>query len=242
MIDMDRDGSKDLELAVTNEMNYMLLNTNMNENEFLDYVQESLKPVKRFFSNYECAIMEVKTKFDVLNTQFSLKYDDNPIESIESRVKTYDSIMRKVARKKIRPTLKSIAENIDDIAGVRVICSFIDDIYVLADTFLQQDDITLLERVDYIKQPKDSGYRSLHLIVSVPIFLENGKRNVKVEVQFRTIAMDFWASLEHKMRYKKDLPEDLSAKLEKELSDTARKSAELDYRMQTIRNMLVGRN
>ncbi len=200
--------------------------------------QESLD---RFFAIYKCAILEVKTKFDVLNTMYSLKYDDNPIESIESRVKSYDSIVRKMERKGIEPTLKAIATNVDDIAGVRVICSFIDDIYVLADTLVQQDDITLLERVDYIKKPKESGYRSLHLIISIPVFLENSKRNVKVEVQFRTIAMDFWATLEHKIRYKKDLPENISERLAIELSDTANKSAELDSRMQTIHNLLVGR-
>ncbi len=197
--------------------------------------------LERFFAIYQCAILEVKTKFDVLNTMFSLKYDDNPIESIETRIKSHDSIVRKIERKGIEPSLKSIATNIDDIAGVRVICSFIDDIYVLADYLLQQDDITLLERVDYIKNPKESGYRSLHLIISIPIFLENSKRNVKVEVQFRTIAMDFWATLEHKIRYKKDLPDNVSQRLAIELNDTATKSAELDARMQTIHNLLVGR-
>ncbi len=204
-------------------------------------IQADPHALAQFLAIYKCAILEVKTKFDVLDTQFSLKYDTNPIESIETRVKSYESIMRKVRKKGIPCDFKSIAARIDDIAGVRVICSFVDDIYLLADYFLQQDDITLLERVDYIKSPKEGGYRSLHLIVSVPIFLDTGKRNVKVEVQLRTIAMDFWASLEHKMRYKKDLPESVLNRLEKELSDTAAKSAELDNRMQTIRNLLVGR-
>ncbi len=201
----------------------------------------SKESLDRFFAIYQCAILEVKTKFDVLNTMFSLKYDDNPIESIETRVKSYDSIVRKMERKGIEPTLGAIATSIDDIAGVRVICSFIDDIYILADYLLQQDDITLLERVDYIKNPKESGYRSLHLIISIPIFIENAKRKVKVEVQFRTIAMDFWATLEHKIRYKKDLPENISQRLAIELSDTANKSAELDNRMQAIHNLLLGR-
>ena len=146
--------------------------------------------------------MEVETKFKVLNQEYSLEYDRNPIEGIKTRVKSYDSILRKIRRKNIPMTLEGIEENIRDIAGVRVICSFPDDIYELAESFLRQDDITLVERKDYIKNPKESGYRSLHLIVQVPIFLQNTKKLVYVEVQFRTIAMDFWASLEHKIAYK----------------------------------------
>ena len=156
-------------------------------------------------SYYECAIMEVETKFRVLNHELSLEYDNNPIESIKTRVKSYDSILKKIRRKNIPLNLRAIEDNLKDIAGVRVICSFPDDIYKLAESFLKQDDITLIERKDYIKNPKPSGYRSLHLIVQVPIFLQNEKKMVNVEVQFRTIAMDFWASLDHKMRYKKEL-------------------------------------
>ena len=215
---------------------------NMNEEMFLDMLEESLAPVDQFFANYNCAIMEVETKFKVLNEQFSLKYDGNPIESIHSRVKDYDSIIRKVIRKNIPRDLDSIEENINDIAGVRVVCSFVDDIYRLADCLLQQDDITLIRRKDYIKNPKPSGYRSLHLIVRVPIFLENEKKMVKVEVQLRTIAMDFWASLEHKMRYKKNIQPELLEKLSKELTDCADMSASLDSRMQNIRNVLNSSN
>ena len=136
-------------------------------------------------------------------------------------------------------TLESIEKNITDIAGVRVICSFPADIYEVADSFLRQDDITLLERKDYIQNPKPSGYRSLHLIVQVPIFLQDEKKPVTVEVQFRTIAMDFWASLEHKMRYKKNIPENHVKYLQDELYDCARQSAELDNRMQNIRNLIA---
>ena len=131
-----------------------------------------------------------------------------------------------------------IEENLKDIAGVRVICSFPDDIYKLAESFLKQDDITLIERKDYIKNPKPSGYRSLHLIVQVPIFLQNEKKMVNVDVQFRTIAMDFWASLEHKMRYKKDIPESQVKFLQEELYDCAEQSAKLDERMQGIRDVI----
>lgn len=212
---------------------------NFNEEKLLDLVQEHIIPVEQFFANYNCAIMEIETKFKVLNEQFSLKYDGNPIESIKTRVKDYDSILRKLIRKKLPKTLESIEENINDVAGVRVICSFVDDIYRLANCLLQQDDITLISKKDYIKSPKPSGYRSLHLIVSVPIFLENEKKDVKVEVQLRTIAMDFWASLEHKMKYKKSISPEKLEMLTKELIECAEESAVLDSRMQRVRNYLL---
>ena len=177
-------------------------------NEFLNFMQQNKKPFDLLMSYYECAIMEIETKFRVLNHELSLEYDNNPIESIKTRVKSYDSILKKIRRKNIPLNLQAIEENLKDIAGVRVICSFPDDIYKLAESFLKQDDITLIERKDYIKNPKPSGYRSLHLIVQVPIFLQNEKKMVNVEVQFRTIAMDFWASLDHKMRYKKELSDE----------------------------------
>ena len=206
--------------------------------EFLDFVNKNMKPIEKQMSYYQCAIMEVETKFKVLNEQYSLEYDRNPIEGIKTRVKSYDSILRKIRRKNIPMTLKGIEENIRDIAGVRVICSFPDDIYELAESFLRQDDITLIERKDYIKNPKESGYRSLHLIVQVPIFLQNTKKLVYVEVQFRTIAMDFWASLEHRLRYKKDLDAELSTMLAAELKDCAETSASLDKRMGAVKNTI----
>lgn len=212
---------------------------NITEEQFLDVIQESIAPVEKFFANYICAIMEIETKFKVLNEQFSLKYDGNPIESISSRVKDYDSIIRKIIRKNLPRNLESIEENINDIAGVRVVCSFVEDIYRLADCLLQQDDITLIRKKDYIKNPKPTGYRSLHLIVSVPIFLENEKKLVKVEVQLRTMAMDFWASLEHKLRYKKNLSPEKLEMLSNELADCADVSASLDSRMQNVRNLLL---
>lgn len=155
--------------------------------EFLNFMQQNKKPFDLLMSYYECAIMEIETKFRVLNHELSLEYDNNPIESIKTRVKSYDSILKKIRRKNIPLNLQAIEENLKDIAGVRVICSFPDDIYKLAESFLKQDDITLIERKDYIKNPKPSGYRSLHLIVQVPIFLQNEKKMVNVEVQFRTI-------------------------------------------------------
>lgn len=212
---------------------------NLLSDEFLNFVQENRKPFNLLMSYYECAIMEIETKFKVLNHELSLEYDANPIESIKTRVKSYDSILKKIRRKNIALNLDSIEENLRDIAGVRVICSFPDDIYKLAESFLKQDDITLIERKDYIKNPKPSGYRSLHLIVQVPIFLQNEKKMVNVEVQFRTIAMDFWASLDHKMRYKKELSNEEVEILQEELYDCAKQSAALDERMQRIRNRIT---
>jgi len=207
--------------------------------EFLNFMQQNKKPFDLLMSYYECAIMEIETKFRVLNHELSLEYDNNPIESIKTRVKSYDSILKKIRRKNIPLNLQAIEENLKDIAGVRVICSFPDDIYKLAESFLKQDDITLIERKDYIKNPKPSGYRSLHLIVQVPIFLQNEKKMVNVEVQFRTIAMDFWASLDHKMRYKKELSDEEVEILQEELYDCARQSAVLDERMQGIRDRIT---
>jgi putative GTP pyrophosphokinase len=207
--------------------------------EFLEMLEKNKKPMDLLMSYYKCAIMEIETKFKVLNQEYSLQYDKNPIESIKTRVKSYDSLLRKIRRKNIPLTLDSIEKNINDIAGVRVICSFPDDIYEIAESFLNQDDITLIEEKDYIKNPKPSGYRSLHLIVQVPIFLQNTKKFVTVEVQLRTIAMDFWASLEHKMRYKKNIAPDQIKFLQDELSDCAKQSAALDERMQNIRNVII---
>lgn len=207
--------------------------------KMLELVRENVLPIQRSFANYRCAIMEIETKFRVLNEEFSLVYDGNPIESIKSRVKSTNSIIRKIIRKKIPLTIEDLEENLQDIAGVRVICSFIDDIYKLADCLLSQDDIVLIKIKDYIKNPKPSGYRSLHLIVAVPIFLENEKKMVKVEVQLRTIAMDFWASLEHKMRYNKNIRPEVLEELSKELNECAKESAELDFRMQAVKNKFL---
>ena len=154
---------------------------------------------------YKCALMEIETKFRVLNEEFSLEHDRNPIESIKTRLKSVDSIVEKMHRRNIPFSTEAIEENLFDIAGIRIVCSFREDIYFLADCLLKQDDVTLIEKKDYITNPKSNGYRSLHLIVETPIFLKNNKKMMKVEVQLRTIAMDFWASLEHKLKYKKDV-------------------------------------
>ena len=212
---------------------------NLLSDEFIEFVQKNKKPFDTLMSYYQCAIMEVETKFKVLSEEYSLEYDRNPIENIKSRVKSFDSLLKKIRRKNIPLTMTSIEENIQDIAGVRVICSFPDDIYRLADCLLSQDDIILLEKKDYIKNPKPSGYRSLHLIIQTPIFLQEGKRMVTVEVQLRTIAMDFWARLEHKLRDKKNISEEQSVFLAEEMSQCAEISASLDERMQKVKDMLI---
>jgi putative GTP pyrophosphokinase len=215
------------------------IRTNLMSDEFLNFMQENQRPWQQMMTYYKCAIMEVETKFRVLNEQFSLQYDRNPIESIKSRIKSTDSIVRKVRNKDIPITIDAIQENIRDIAGIRIVCSFHDDIYRLAECLLQQDDIFLVEKKDYICNPKPSGYRSLHLIVQVPIFLENEKRMMYVEIQLRTIAMDFWASLEHKLRYKKNIPSEQMEELSNRLYECAKKSADLDCEMMDIRKCIA---
>ena len=160
-----------------------------------DIVQKHAKPYKELMAYYRCAMMEVSAKFNVLNEELSLQYDRNPIETIKTRLKSPESIVEKLNRKGLPITVESIEENLNDVAGVRVICSYTSDIYMLSDAFIRQDDITLIQRKDYIQNPKPNGYRSLHLIVEIPIFLHDEKRMMKVEVQFRTISMDCWASL-----------------------------------------------
>lgn len=212
------------------------------DDNIIDMFQHNIRPINQLMSYYRCAIMEVETKFKVLDEQFSLQYDRNPIETIKSRLKSPEGIVKKIKRKDFPFSVKSIEENINDIAGVRVICSFPEDIYLLAEYLLQQDDVKLIEVKDYIKNPKPNGYRSLHLIIEVPIFLANEKKNMKVEVQLRTIAMDFWASLEHKLSYKKDIPEEKADILSKELFECAEISADLDSRMEKIRNSILKNN
>ncbi|HBI64725.1 MAG TPA: GTP pyrophosphokinase, partial [Clostridiales bacterium] len=159
----------------------------------LEAVFSAAEPFQRLMSYYRCAIMEVETKFRVLDVQLALEGENNPIETIKTRLKKPESILAKLQRRNLPLSLESIEQNLFDIAGVRVICSFPEDIYKLADSFIRQDDVTLIERKDYIQTPKPNGYRSLHLIVETPIFLQQEKRMMKVEVQLRTIAMDFWA-------------------------------------------------
>ena len=191
-------------------------------------------------NKYKCAIMEVETKLNVLDAEFSLNYDRNPFESIETRLKSPASILEKLKRRGFEPTLENIEKNLFDVAGVRVVCAFQEDIYRLAELLTGQDDIRLLRTKDYIQHPKENGYRSLHLILEIPIFLADGKEYMKVEVQFRTIAMDFWASVDHRLRYKKEIDDE--CEIQKKLKRCATVISQLDQEMQDIRNMIEKSN
>ncbi|GAA1144938.1 GTP pyrophosphokinase family protein [Microbacterium natoriense] len=188
---------------------------------------------QRFLREYEFGMREVETKISILRDEFTHDHAYNPIEHVKSRVKSPDSIVEKIARKGIEePDFDRIREEITDIAGVRVTCSFIADVYRLFDLLTAQDDITVRIVKDYIKNPKPNGYKSLHAILEVPVFLSTGALSVPVEVQFRTIAMDFWASLEHKIYYK--FSNQVPSHLVDSLTDAADAAAELDSRMERL--------
>lgn len=212
--------------AVAPNMQYII------ESGAADKVLEKTQPFIELMMMYQCALREVRTKFEVLNDEFSVRYNRNPVESIKTRIKTPISIIDKLKRHSLPYSLQSIRDNISDVAGVRIICSFPDDIYELSKMFLKQDDIKLITMKDYIRNPKPNGYRSLHLIVEIPIFLTDRTEHMRVEVQFRTIAMDFWASLEHKLRYKKSIND--TGNISSELRECAEQIAALDVKMQDI--------
>lgn len=199
-------------------------------------ILENVNSLLRMEQLYEAGIKEIRTKLEILDSEFKVKYDHNPIHHIESRLKKPESIIKKAIDKDVTLTEKEIMRHIHDIAGIRVLCNYIDDVYVVAQLLINQDDIKLIKIKDYIQNPKDNGYRSLHLVLEVPIFLAEGVQPIHVEVQLRTIAMDFWASLEHKLKYKTDnnVPEDIK----KELIQCAMSISELDYKMQSIHNRL----
>ncbi|MGP6204545.1 GTP pyrophosphokinase [Microbacterium sp. F2] len=204
----------------------------------LSQLRAARDEVQRFLLPYQFGLKEIETKVEILRDEFLQLHDYNPIEHISSRVKSADSLVAKVGRKGIDGDFDSIREHITDIAGVRVTCSFVADTYRLFDLLTQQDDIEVYSVKDYIADPKPNGYKSLHAIVRVPVFLSTGRVDVPVEVQFRTIAMDFWASLEHKIYYKfeRQVPESLLA----ELKDAAASAAELDERMQRLHRQVHG--
>ncbi|MBR5798847.1 MAG: GTP pyrophosphokinase family protein [Lachnospiraceae bacterium] len=199
----------------------------------MEWIARRGAEIERLMAYYRCAMMEIETKFKVLDQEYSLQHDRNPINDIKTRLKRMASIKEKLERKGLPFTMEAIEENLNDVAGIRVVCSFADDVYTLADALLKQDDITLIKKKDYIKAPKKSGYRSLHLVVAVPIFLENEKRPMKVEIQLRTIAMDCWASLEHQLKYKKDRT--FTKAMESELLLCAELSTQLDEKMDSLR-------
>lgn len=198
--------------------------------------EENIQPYNELMAYYKCAMMEVETKFRVLNEEFSLQYDRNPISAIKTRLKSTKSIVDKLYRYDVPITPQSVEDNLNDVAGVRVVCSFEKDVYLLAEALLSQDDITLISKKDYIANPKDNGYRSLHLIVAVPIYLVNEKRIMRVEIQLRTIAMDSWATLEHQLRYKKNF--EFTEEMAEELYICSKLSADLDHKMDKLRKLL----
>ncbi|HCD69044.1 MAG TPA: GTP pyrophosphokinase [Ruminococcaceae bacterium] len=181
---------------------------------------------------YDSAIREVKTKLEILDSEFRTKYSYNPIHHIEDRLKSPQSMFKKLQRLNLPFSVESVRENLFDIAGVRVICNYIEDIYQVADLLTAQDDVVLIKRKDYIANPKANGYRSLHLVIETPVYLSEKKELVNVEVQIRTIAMDFWASLEHELKYKTDT--EVSADLAEQLRMCAETIAQTDIQMQQI--------
>ena len=181
---------------------------------------------------YSCAIREVNTKLENLDAELEMTGERNPIQYITHRVKTPASIMKRMKRKGIPLTFQNVWENLNDVAGVRVVCSYLEDIYELADVLLKQDDIRLIRMNDYIKNPKPSGYRSLHLVIETPVFLSEQKHMVRVEIQIRTIAMDFWASLEHQLRYKTDI--EIPESIRRDLNDIADDMFSTDLKMSQI--------
>ena len=210
------------------------------DDQTVEWVQKKTRELFHLLTHYKCAMMELETRFNLLNEEHLLEYGRAPINSIKTRLKTMQSIKEKMERRGYPLTMDSIQKNMHDIAGVRVICPFPEDVYTLADALLRQDDITLIRRKDYIETPKENGYRSLHMIVTVPIYLAHEKREVKVEVQLRTIAMDFWASLEHQLRYKNDAT--FTPAMADELYRCAQLSAELDNRMDALRKSVHSKN
>ena len=206
------------------------------KNKEKSIIADSTLEFQQLMMQYDCAMLEVKTKLEVLNKELSLVHSRNPFESIKCRIKSQESIIGKLERRGLDFSIENMEKELTDIAGIRVICSFPEDTYMLVDSLLQQDDIILLEQKDYIKNPKPNGYRSLHLILEIPIFLTTEKKHIRVEVQFRTIAMDFWASLEHKMKYKKHIEN--AESISEELKYCADLISQLDRRMEQIRNRI----
>ncbi|MDN3310383.1 GTP pyrophosphokinase family protein [Microbacterium oryzae] len=208
------------------------------DDDMLEQARAMRDEMQRFLNEYRFGMREIETKLSILREDFEQQHSYNPIEHVSSRLKTLDSIAEKADRKGIEPTIEAIRSQLLDIAGVRVTCSFVTDAYRLFHLLAGQDDVTVVQVKDYIAHPKPNGYKSLHAIVEVPVFLSTGTVPVPVEVQFRTIAMDFWASLEHKIYYK--YASQVPARLTDSLRDAALTAAELDDRMERLHRELHG--
>lgn len=187
---------------------------------------------------YTSALKQIETKLEILNEEFQHVHCYNPIEHIKARLKTSESIVKKLKKHGYESTLDNMVKYVNDIAGIRIICSFTSDIYRLADIIRNQQDIRVISVKDYITKPKKSGYKSYHMIVTVPVYLSDRILDTKVEIQIRTVAMDFWASLEHKLKYKKDIGG--TGEIELQLKECADSIESLDYRMQEIRDKIYG--
>lgn len=204
--------------------------------------QKFIKNTEKFndlMMMYRCVIREIQTKLEVLDDEFSVEYKRNPISSIKTRIKKPESIFRKLQKQGYDFTAQNIREHLNDVAGIRVICAFVDDIYTVANLLADQDDITVIKIKDYIQNPKPNGYRSYHMIVEVPVFFTKGKTPMRAEIQIRTIGMDFWATLEHQLRYKKGIEEmEGYETVSQELLSCAQTVIEMDNEMQQIKNMI----
>ncbi|MEG0512588.1 MAG: GTP pyrophosphokinase family protein [Clostridia bacterium] len=200
-------------------------------------VVEKLDMFRELMMKYSSAIREITTKLQILNDELSLQNQNNPIESIKSRVKRPVSILNKLKRKGVEPSIENIMLTLSDVAGIRVICPFIDDIYKVVAMLAKQDDVTVIAVKDYIKHPKENGYRSYHMIVEIPVFFSDQKQPIRVEIQVRTVAMDFWASLEHQMKYKHADVTDES--ISTDLKACADVIAATDVHMQELRNRIA---
>ncbi len=229
-----------MNVSMTSNNSYNEFTKSLLGNPDMAAVPESLIHVGRQFQQimmmYTCAIREVRTKLEVLNDELSVRNQRNPIEMIKFRVKKPESIIEKLHRRNLPVSLESVVNNLDDVAGIRVICSFIDDIYEVADMLIRQDDVHVIAIKDYLKHPKSNGYRSYHMIIEVPVFFSDRKKPMRVEVQIRTIAMDFWASLDHQLKYKKELVD--GTDISSELKDCADVIAQTDEKMLDIRKRI----
>lgn len=205
--------------------------------ERAELAQRNAKQLFKGMTQYKCAMMDIESRFNLLNEEYILEHDRAPINSIKTRLKSLPSIVEKLRRKGYPLSAETISTRLNDVAGVRVICAFTSDVYELADALLRQDDIELIEKKDYIANPKENGYRSLHLIVTTPIYLSNEKKHIKVEIQLRTIAMDSWASLEHRLRYKSNAV--FTEEMTSELQYCAMLSQELDCRMDALKKEIL---
>ncbi len=206
--------------------------------EVPEQLLNTAKQFRESMMQYSCAIREVKTKLEVLNDELSIRNSRNPIEIIKVRLKKPASIVEKLQRRGLPVSVESMRQNLDDIAGIRVICSFVDDIYEISRMLARQDDVTIIAVKDYIRSPKENGYRSYHMILEVPVYFSNCKQQIRVEVQIRTIAMDFWASLDHQLKYKKQLDAEDAAEIGEELKKCAEIIAGTDWKMLDIRRRI----